>query len=307
MNSKKVICWGNSYIFSIILKILWILILLLLIIFIIKSCYQCNYRTTIVDKTGYLPEKEDWNNIPDVVPPYNDDDTLNLPEIVSLEQFFPPIGDQGKKGTCVAWAVGYNLKTALNAIDHHWDSSMLSLPSYQTSPQDLWLSIPKHKKGAGCSGTFFEAAFNSLLTVGAASMELVPYRVLHGCDGIAVGDSINRISNFYHVTSDGKLPKIGELKAYLADTIPLVISAHLGDNFMKWSNDKVIKSDTYNYTGMHAYHAMVLVGYDNSRQAFRLRNSWGPKWGDNGSVWVDYSFFCNEMCDEVFMAENINY
>ena len=53
----------------------------------------------------------------------------------------------------------------------------------------------------------------------------------------------------------------------------------------------------------HAYHAMALSGYDDSKNAFRVRNSWGEEWGDNGSIWVDYEFFINEFCTEVFMAK----
>src|SRR5881409_2736626 len=37
-----------------------------------------------------------------------------LPSSVDLTSKFPPIGDQGQFGTCVAWATAYNLKTALD-------------------------------------------------------------------------------------------------------------------------------------------------------------------------------------------------
>src|SRR5262249_52135256 len=36
------------------------------------------------------------------------------------------------------------------------------------------------------------------------------------------------------------------------------------------------------------WHALTLVGYDEKRQAFRLINSWGTKWGDNGYAWIGY-------------------
>lgn len=304
--AKKREYWANSKTFSIVLKLLGILVLLLGVFSLIKSCRECTYLANIVDKTGYLPDNENWDNIPNVQPPYNDDDTLNLPESVMLEQFFPPIGDQGDKGTCVAWAVGYNLKTALNAITGKWTSDDLAQPSHQTSPKDLWLCIPQEQKGNSCSGTGFEPAFNTLMTTGAASMSQIPYQDLRGCIGAGTGDSSNRINGYYHVVSDGEIPKLGQLKAYLADTIPLVIGGHLGDNFMRWSSDDVIKADSYRRTGMHAFHAMALVGYDDSRHAFRLRNSWGENWGDKGSIWVDYDFFCRELCFVVFIAENRN-
>jgi hypothetical protein len=56
----------------------------------------------------------------------------------------------------------------------------------------------------------------------------------------------------------------------------------------------------------HAYHAMVLVGYNDSKNAFRVRNSWGSSWGDNGSIWVDYQFFCKSFCFAAFVAQNVN-
>lgn len=302
--SNKRKYWANTRQFTTILKVVWILVVLLTILAVIKTCMDCNYRAHIIDKTGYLPDYDDWDNIPNVLPPYDENDTLNEYDKVMLEQFFPPIGNQGDKGTCVAWAVGYNLKTALNAIENHWDSAMLAKPENQTSPKDLWLSIPPRQKGAGCSGAGFESTFNVLLSVGAASMEAVPYQDLGNCNGEGIGDTINRIHNYYMITRNGFLPTVDQMKAYIADTIPLVIGAKLGDRFMRWSGDRVIDHDTYNYTGMHAFHAMVIVGYDDSRHAFRLRNSWGTDWGDNGSIWVDYNFFYYEMCYAVLMAEN---
>lgn len=302
INQKKIT-------FAIFLKVLLAIFLFLLLVSLIKTCVDCNAQRnrviTIIDQTGYLPDNENWDDIPDVVPPYDDDDLDSLPEAVSLENFFPPIGDQGNFGTCVAWAVGYNLKTALNAIENHWTSSQLADPANQTSPKDLWMGIPTASKGNYCQGTIFEPAFSVLVTQGASNMKDVPYKNLGSCKGKIVGDTTNKITNFNHVVSNDGLPSVGQIKAYLNDTVPLVISARLGDNFMKWNSDRVLTSDNYLQPGMdHAYHAMVLVGYDDALHAFRVRNSWGTQWGDEGSIWVDYDFFIHDFCSEVFMANN---
>jgi hypothetical protein len=37
-------------------------------------------------------------------------------------------------------------------------------------------------------------------------------------------------------------------------------------------------------------HAMLMVGYDDTKKAFRVKNSWGSGWGDNGYVWMSYDF-----------------
>lgn len=39
-----------------------------------------------------------------------------------------------------------------------------------------------------------------------------------------------------------------------------------------------------------AFHAVAAVGYDDPLQAFRIRNSWGPGWGENGYAWLPYEF-----------------
>lgn len=296
--------------FNIFLKILVVLFLLLLIISLLKTCTECdrlqNRVITIVDQTGYLPDKENWDDIPDVDPPYDDDDLDSLPEAVSLEQYFPPIGNQGNYGTCVAWSVGYNLKTALNAIEKHWTPDQLADPFYQTSPKDLWLGIPSSEKNSYCKGTDFEPAFSVLIMKGVSNMRDVPYHNLGACKGNVRGDTNNRLASFNHVVYNGGLPTVKQLQAYLKDTVPLVISANLGEKFMSWSSDDVLTSDNQLQIGEeHAYHAMVLVGYDDAKHAFRIRNSWGPQWGDEGSIWVDYDFFINSgFCMDVFEAKN---
>lgn len=37
-------------------------------------------------------------------------------------------------------------------------------------------------------------------------------------------------------------------------------------------------------------HAVLLVGYDNARKMFLVRNSWGKEWGLDGYFWMPYSY-----------------
>lgn len=316
MKSNKL---DKKGIWPLILKGLLALVLLLLILSLIKTLHDCNnvhcykHVRTIVDDTGYLPDNEDWDVIPDTIPPYHDDDIDSLPDRISLEPFFPPIGDQGQYGTCVAWATGYNLTTALNAIKNHWTPQDLEKPENQTSPKDLWMGVPALRKGPYCTGTTFESAFSVLLADGVEHMDKVPYEHLGNCNGKYIGNTSNTLARYRHVVSGSSstyspsgdaLPSLKQIKAYLRDTVPLVVAAHLGDDFMTWRGDGVLRNDTYlGPDAMHAFHAMALVGYDDGKKAFRLRNSWGKQWGDQGSIWVDYDYFMNKFCTEVFMAE----
>ena len=76
-NTRKKIVRNGRYISNTILKILLAILLSLLLLSIFKILLDCRYiriHTTIVDDTGYLPDNEDWDNIPDTIPPYDDDD-----------------------------------------------------------------------------------------------------------------------------------------------------------------------------------------------------------------------------------------
>ena len=38
-------------------------------------------------------------------------------------------------------------------------------------------------------------------------------------------------------------------------------------------------------------HAMIAVGYDDTRKAFRIQNSWGRGFGEGGYSWLGYDFW----------------
>ena len=240
------------------------------------------------------------------------DNTTGIPSSVDLSSKFPPIGYQGSYGTCVAWSVGYNLKTALNGIDNQWSASQLGQTQNQTSPKDLYWSIPASAKGSDCNGTQFESAMDALISRGGASLATVPYANLGNCSQTPPQDwtqdaSDNKLVNYRKIAdvSNAASMTISNFKSYLAEGRPIAFGARLGDRFMRWNSDAVIDNDTYLNPGMqHAYHAMVLAGYDDSKGAFKVINSWGKTWGNNGTIWVDYDFFVQSFCFAAFVAQN---
>jgi GNAT superfamily N-acetyltransferase len=40
-----------------------------------------------------------------------------------------------------------------------------------------------------------------------------------------------------------------------------------------------------------ASHSVLLVGYDDSKRLFKIRNSYGANWGDYGHGYISYSYF----------------
>lgn len=47
-------------------------------------------------------------------------------------------------------------------------------------------------------------------------------------------------------------------------------------------------------------HAVTLVGFSSERRAWRVRNSWGPEWGDRGEAWLPWSWTVPPWCGEVW-------
>lgn len=49
---------------------------------------------------------------------------------------------------------------------------------------------------------------------------------------------------------------------------------------------------------------MVVVGYDDNKQAYKIFNSWGTSWGDNGFGWISYPLFESKV-REAYTAQDI--
>ena len=53
-----------------------------------------------------------------------------------------------------------------------------------------------------------------------------------------------------------------------------------------WGGESVLNLQTDEAYGNHC---VSIVGWDNDRSAWLIRNSWGDEWGQNGYGWMSYS------------------
>ena len=227
--------------------------------------------------------------------------TGSLPSSVNLVPKFPPIGDQGQYGTCVGWSVAYNTKTAMHGMKKGYSTSDLFSTSKQFSPKDMFTALPDSKKGQDCNGTNFSDALTLLQDRGVATMQTVPYTNLGSCSQSNVQSTWTNEASGFKINYWRRIdPTVASIKQNLANNIPVILGAKLADNFMTWNSDEVISSSTStNQVGQHAYHAMVIGGYDDNKGpngAFKVINSWGTAWGDNGYIWMDYNYLINDFC-----------
>lgn len=275
----------------------FLLFLVVSLSFIASSCEDDgNASSSKSQKSTGWKGTDDPSTIPENL--NNPFDNSTPPTSMDLTNFLPPIGDQGQYGTCVAWASAYNCKTAMEAVKFGLTSTQLADPRYQMSAKYLFTALDNSKKGDNCNGTDFVPAMELMLASGVATKSVVPYQDLGNCAQSSLNSNWNTDAAKHKIKYYRRIdPTILAIKQALAAKMPVVLGAKLDDSFMDWNSETVYQSHTsFNNVGIHSYHAMCIVGYDNTKGpngAFKVVNSWSPNWGANGFIWVDYNFMVN--------------
>ncbi len=80
-----------------------------------------------------------------------------------------------------------------------------------------------------------------------------------------------------------------ETKRALLKYGPVVIGIEIPDSSQFWAlkGDAVFNEDKTDYS-VAAAHIILLVGWNDSRKAWLIKNSWGTGWGNEGFGWLAY-------------------
>ncbi|MEL6413857.1 MAG: C1 family peptidase, partial [Pseudomonadota bacterium] len=204
-----------------------------------------------------------------------------LPEFIDLSSFLPEAGHQGAQGSCVGWAVGYALKTY-----HEAKEGQIVRPDdyYHFSPAFIYNTI---KQGDDClAGSRITDALDLVQQIGAVSMSDFPY-VEATCDLPTL--AVSERGADYKIKNYNRLAR-GDLfgiKEALSNEKPVVAGMYVFPEFYAWEGNGTYES-TRSLEEARDYHAVTIVGYDDSKEALKIFNSWGTDWGDDGYVWMDY-------------------
>jgi Papain family cysteine protease/Domain of unknown function (DUF4384) len=208
-----------------------------------------------------------------------------LPVSVDLSYRLPDPGNQGAGFSCTAWSVAYAARSyytsAYEARDTH-DAKNVPSPAFVYN-----LSWRRGSKGACNTGSNF-ADTVSVLKQGAPSLADYPYRE-SDC-AVPPREKIASATDF-RVQGLRLLDKtrIDDLKGALARSNPVLLSFRVDSAWHKHRGAGVF--DRLEVDPKWGGHAMAIVGYDDRKQAFRVINSWGKGWGDNGYIWVSYEAY----------------
>ena len=209
--------------------------------------------------------------------------TTVLPSSFSL--ITPPIANQGNEGSCVAFATTY----AARSIEAYYrtSSTNYNLATNIFSPEYVYNQT---KLFADCnSGTAFSLALDLMKNKGVCTWNAMPYSDLNGCSTLPNSSQVAEAAN-YKITSYSKIIKSDQtaIKTMVYNKHAVMINVTMDNGFINASSGFIWKS----YSGSGSLpHALIICGYDDAKNAYKVMNSVGVNWGDAGYSWIDYNYF----------------
>lgn len=138
-----------------------------------------------------------------------------------------------------------------------------------------------------CSGGWW--AFDFLIHHGVASEANYPYTAT---DTPCMGNvpSPYRAVAWGYVHANGGVPSVGEMKQALCQYGPLAVAVRATVEFQSYRSGVFNQRDLGNVN-----HGVTLIGWDDTKNAYLIKNSWGPSWGEDGGfgseggfMWIAY-------------------
>jgi C1A family cysteine protease len=229
--------------------------------------------------------------------PYTLTNTVQ-PSTVDLRPYCSAIEDQGNLGSCTGNAIAGAIELLDKRAGKNIDVSRLYIYYYER----LLEGTVNYDNGA-----YIRDGMRAVYNYGAPLESLWPYnisRFRNPPSVQAVQDGARRKVTSYQAVANHQ----GCLDS-LAAGYPVVIGFSVYSSF---------ESATVARTGVMPYpntsreqllggHAVLLVGYDKTRQVYIVRNSWGSNWGDRGYFYMPFQVIQNtSMSSDFWTIRSVN-
>lgn len=201
------------------------------------------------------------------------------PPLRDLRAQLRPVGDQGRRGTCVAFAV-----TAIHEAARGADGD-------DGEPADLAEEVlfwgATQIDGDTADGTRFTSANLALQRWGQPAEALWPYdeRRDHRAASYQPPPAAIDAANCYASALRPLPARPDAIRQELDDGRPVAIGIPVWDDLRVAATEPLPPPEPGEIypTG----HAVVVVGHDPAAGTVLIRNSWGRHWGSDGHLWVD--------------------
>jgi len=187
-----------------------------------------------------------------------------------------PVKDQGYCGSC--WAFG-----TIGPFEGSW--RIINNETIIASEQDV---LDCSKKGNCAYGGW--SAFQYLVDKGVAAEANYPYHHTDGTCKTSVARPY-KADTWGYVGNDHNIPSVAALKQALCAYGPLWVTVRATPAFQAYKSGVFDEHDSRQIN-----HAITLIGWDDSKKAWLIKNSWGTGWGDvcgygaeRGYMWISYT------------------
>lgn len=186
-----------------------------------------------------------------------------------------PIREQSVCGSCWAFGSIAVIESALLKTNPSLNSATLDL-----SEQQILDCSPGGSCWGGWYGTVFDWAKTNQITIAEEKNKRYQTEKT-ACS--ATPATKYRVASYGRV-SMGQMPTVSEIKQAIVAHGAVVAAVNATNVFLAY------KKGVFNENASgDVNHAITLVGWDDSKGAWLLKNSWGTDWGDNGYMWIKYN------------------
>jgi C1A family cysteine protease len=233
-----------------------------------------------ISRYGWLPDLPDHRDFLYAAPA---EISGVLPASVDLRPQCPPVYDQGQLGSCTANAIAAAIQ---------FDQMKQKLAQIFT-PARLFIyyneRVIEHTV-ASDSGAQIRDGIKSVGKLGDCPETEWPY-VISKFKTKPVAKCYSDALKYKAVLYQRLTPVLGQLKGCLASGYPFVFGFTVYESFesaqvAKTGHASLPKPNEQSVGG----HAVMCVGYDDAKQWFIVRNSWGDQWGMKGYFTLPYSY-----------------
>ena len=236
--------------------------------------------TTTTRQYGWKKQDHDQRDLVFSTP-----ELQQLPVKVDLRPGMPAVWDQGQTNSCTAFAscAAFAYDQVKQGLTAFTPSRLFQYYSERVIDQD----IPQDQ------GSTIRTACKALASVGVCSEEIWPFET----DKLAERPSVPA----YHDAMKHKAVQYSaihqdeySIKHALSTGFPVLLGIMV---YSSLESEEVAKTGIVPLPAQGEQclggHAILLVGYDDAKQLFTFRNSWGTGWGNAGYGYLPYAFVTN--------------